>query len=47
VGLQSNEIVMAVGFEVEMIVNETIVEANEEERLCVGVRIKGRWCCSV
>jgi len=46
--LQSNGIVMAVEFEVEMIVNERRVEADEEERLCVGVvRIRGRWYCSV
>jgi len=46
--LQSNEIVMAVGSEVEMIVNERRVEADEEELLCVGVvRIRGRWYCSV
>ena len=38
---------MAVGFEVGMIVNVARVEASEGGRLCVGVRIKGRWYCSV
>jgi hypothetical protein len=47
VGLQSSGIVRAVEFEVEMIVNETRVEASAEELWCGGVRIKGRWCCSV
>lgn len=47
---QSNEIVMAVGYELEMIVDVTKVEVNEGELVCmgksqVGVRIKGRWCC--
>ena len=38
---------MAVGFGVEMIASVRRVEVNEGERLCVGVRIKGRWYCSV
>jgi len=39
---------MAVGSEVEMIVNERRVEADEEERLCMGVvRMRERWYCSV
>jgi hypothetical protein len=48
VELQSNEIVMAVGFEVEMTVSARRVEVNGEGLLCVGVvRIRGRWYYSV
>ena len=46
--MQSNEIVMAVGFEVEMTVSARRVEVNGEGLLCVGVvRIRGRWYYSV